>query len=239
MKILQFILIIVIVSFTFSSCENFSLSNEPRLKNETDSISYYVGVVTGYRLKKAGYKEFNKKLFEESVFKTFSPKDSDKNEYSIASDILYVLMHTGMEKQYSINLQEGRKFLAKNKTRKGIIVTPSGLQYEIIRQGKGIKPNANDSIIVHFNGFTPEGKNFISSEQYTKPGSILWLIPGCKEGLQLMNTGSIYKFYLPTELAYGRNPIPGDIVKTNMAVVFEIELLSVTSLKHETKARNT
>lgn len=239
MKSILTFLISIIVFSVITSCDKLGTSYKQKLKNETDSLSYYIGIITGLKLKDAGYKEFNKELFEQAILKTFNPKDTNDGEFFDASNIINHYIKIGLEKKYAITLNEGREFLSKNKTRKEVKVTSSGLQYEIIKEGNGIKPNLNDSVKVRFLGVTIDGKIFINSDQYAYPGGQLWIIPGCREGLQLMKSGSIYKFYLPTELAYGREPVPGDIVKINMAVIFEIELFSVVPRKHGSQARKS
>jgi FKBP-type peptidyl-prolyl cis-trans isomerase len=142
---------------------------------------------------------------------------------------LYKYLSTGIERKYAKTLEEGRKFLASNKTRPEVKTTSDGIQYEVVKEGTGSIPNDNDSVIARFIGYTLDGKVFISSENYAQPFKILQAIPGCRKALHLMKEGSRYKIYLPTELAYARNPIPGNILKPNMAVMFDIILIHIVS----------
>jgi FKBP-type peptidyl-prolyl cis-trans isomerase len=117
--------------------------------------------------------------------------------------------------------------LEKNTERDSVHVTASGLQYEVIQNGNGIKPVLGDTVIILFRGLTQEGQEFMN--MYSKPHKML-LQQGTKgglEALQMMQEGSKYRFYLPTELAYGPNPPPAGILLPNMAVIYDIELLEV------------
>ena len=125
------------------------------------------------------------------------------------------------------NQEEGEAFLAENKTRAGVITQQSGLQYEILSQGEGKKPGLNDVVQVHYEGTLIDGTVFDSS--YTRGNPVEFgvtqVIPGWTEGLQLMNEGSIYRFVIPSDLAYGpggSGPIP-----PNSTLIFLVELLAI------------
>ncbi len=219
---------IMFIALTIEACHNNSMT---KFKNNDDALSYYLGIYTGLTLKDAGYKEFDKYLFNEAIREVFNQKGFDKNAYKKADIIIAKYITKGNEVQNSITLEEGRKFLAKNKTRKEIKTTPSGLQYEVVKEGSGQIPLVNDSVILKFTGYTLNGSEFLNSEQYTQPYSILKTIRGCKEALGLMKEGSQYKVYLPAELAFGRNPLPGNILKSNMAVMFDIIVIHIVPQK--------
>jgi FKBP-type peptidyl-prolyl cis-trans isomerase len=126
------------------------------------------------------------------------------------------------------NLAEGREFLEKNKERKGIVTTESGLQYEILVEGDGPKPTDTSMVTVHYQGTLIDGTEFESSLD-GEPAQFRanQVIAGWTEALQLMPVGSKWKIYLPTEIAYGANPRPGGVIKSNMALIFELELISI------------
>jgi hypothetical protein len=113
--------------------------------------------------------------------------------------------------------------------RSEVKTTRSGLQYEVVRAGAGPKPGPTANVKVHYHGTTPSGDVFDSSVDRGQPLTIglNQVIKGWTEGLQLMNVGAKYKFYIPQELAYGANPQPGSIIKPFMPLVFEIELLDI------------
>ena len=125
------------------------------------------------------------------------------------------------------SLEKGKKFLEENAKKKGVTVTKSGLQYEVISEGKGPKPKATDMVKVHYTGTLIDGTKFDSSVDRKEPAEfpLDHVIPGWTEGVQLMNVGSKYKFYLPSELAYGAQGAGS--IPANSVLVFEVELLSI------------
>jgi FKBP-type peptidyl-prolyl cis-trans isomerase len=128
-------------------------------------------------------------------------------------------------------LEEGEKFLAKNKERSEVKTTESGLQYEVLKEGTGPKPVATDEVTVHYHGTLIDGTVFDSSVDRGEPATfpLNRVISGWTEGLQLMSVGSKYKFYIPSNLAYGQRPRPGGPIKPNMALIFEVELISIST----------
>lgn len=125
---------------------------------------------------------------------------------------------------------EGEKFLSENKNKKGVSTTLSGLQYEVLKAGKGASPKLGDSVEVHYRGTLLDGTQFDSSidrnETFKFEVAYGGLIEGWIEGIQLMNPGAKFKFWLPYQLAYGDRGAGADIPPYS-ALVFEIELISV------------
>lgn len=135
------------------------------------------------------------------------------------------------------NIAEGKKFLEENKTKPGVQVTASGLQYKVITEGNGVKPKATDTVSVHYVGKLVDGKEFDSSRKHgDQPVSfeVGGVIPGWTEALQLMPQGSKWELYIPSELAYGpagTGPIPA-----SATLIFEVELLEVKAAPAAAKA---
>ena len=132
-----------------------------------------------------------------------------------------------MEAQFGENREAGEKFLAENKTKEGVQVTPSGLQYKVIKQGKGAFPTATDKVSVHYRGTLIDGTEFDSSYKRNKPTEFAanQVIKGWTEALTMMPVGSKWELYIPQELAYGsRNQ--GQI-KPFSTLIFEVELLDI------------
>ena len=125
------------------------------------------------------------------------------------------------------NLEKGQKFLEENAKKKGVVTTSSGLQYEVLSEGKGEKPKASDIVKVHYTGTLIDGTKFDSSRDRNEPAEfpLDHVIPGWTEGVQLMTVGSKYKFYLPSKLAYGEQG--AGTIPPNSVLVFEVELLSI------------
>ncbi len=125
------------------------------------------------------------------------------------------------------NRAAAEAFLAENGQREGVITTPSGLQYEVIEMGDGPSPAATDVVTVHYRGTLIDGTEFDSSAGGAPATFPLnQVISGWTEGLQLMNVGSKFMFYLPSEMAYGSNP-PGPPIGPDATLIFEVELLGI------------
>lgn len=127
------------------------------------------------------------------------------------------------------NLQEGLNYQAENAQREGVTVTESGLQYEVLTQGEGGSPAAEDTVTVHYEGTLIDGSVFDSSYQRGEPIAfpLNRVIPGWSEGVQLMNVGAKYRFVIPADLAYGSEERPGSPIPPNATLVFEVELLEI------------
>jgi len=126
------------------------------------------------------------------------------------------------------NLEAGLKFLAENKTKDGVITISNGLQYKVITEGSGDKPTIKDTVKCHYEGRLIDGTIFDSSYKGKKPLEfpVYGVIGGWIQALQMMNVGSLWELYLPTELAYGRQGAGRDI-GPNEALVFKVELLQI------------
>lgn len=123
---------------------------------------------------------------------------------------------------------EGEAFLAENKKRTGVVTTPSGLQYEIVKEGTGRQPKASDTVRCHYEGTLIDGTVFDSSYRRGMPAEfgLRQVIAGWTEGVQLMKEGSIFKFYIPYNLAYGERGAGADI-PPYAALIFKVELINV------------
>lgn len=126
------------------------------------------------------------------------------------------------------NKADGEKFLADNGKKPGVKTTASGLQYEVLTEGKGDHPKATDKVTVNYKGTLLDGTVFDSSYDRGQPISfpLANVIPGWTEGVQLMTPGSKYKFYIPSNLAYGEHGA-GQQIGPNSTLIFEVELISV------------
>ena len=134
-----------------------------------------------------------------------------------------------LEAKYGENKAAGEKFLAENATKEGVKTTESGLQYKVIKQGKGAVPTTNNTVKVHYKGTLIDGTEFDSSYSRNEPSSfpVTGVIKGWTEALTMMPVGSKWELYIPQELAYGsRNQAQGKI-KPFSALVFEVELLEI------------
>jgi FKBP-type peptidyl-prolyl cis-trans isomerase len=142
-----------------------------------------------------------------------------------------------MMNQRSAEAQAGEaKFLMENASRDGVSVTGSGLQYEVIEQGSGPKPQPGDTVLVHYEGALTNGTVFDSSYQQESPEQIPldMVIPGWSEGIKLMNVGSKFRLYIPSNLAYGEYGA-GSVIPPYSTLVFVIDLLDIVSENNQEK----
>lgn len=125
------------------------------------------------------------------------------------------------------NKQAGMAFLADNAKKANIVTTATGLQYEVLTPGEGKSPSATDNVTVHYKGTTIDGKEFDSSYSRNQPATfpLNRVIPGWTEGLQLMKEGAKYRFFIPSELAYGAHG--AGPIAPNSALIFDVELIKV------------
>lgn len=127
------------------------------------------------------------------------------------------------------NKVAGEKFLAANAKKANVKTTASGLQYEVLTPGKGkVNPKATDNVTVHYKGTTIDGKEFDSSYGRGEPATfpLNRVIPGWTEGVQLMTENAKYRFYIPSNLAYGENGA-GAVIAPNSALIFDVELIKI------------
>jgi len=121
------------------------------------------------------------------------------------------------------------QFLARNAKKFGVVTTPSGLQYEVLKEGSGPKPTSSDAVIVEYDGKLANGETFDSSASHGGPAPLPvdGLIPGFTEALQLMSPGARYRFWIPPQLAYGERGAGGGVIPPNALLIFDIHLLAV------------
>ena len=199
-----------------------------KLATELDTASYALGINMANQMKTIGMDEVSIMAFAKGFQQVI---DGEKTDVTVeeTNPILQAYFTNIQEKRDAANLKEGQDWLAANGKKSGVITTASGLQYEVMREGTGIKPLATDSVKVHYHGTLIDGTVFDSSVDRNEPVEfqLNGVITGWTEGVQLMSVGSKYKFFIPSELAYGANPRPGGPIEPNMALIFEVELLDV------------
>lgn len=132
-----------------------------------------------------------------------------------------------MKADSETNLADGKAFLEKNKSEEGVKVTESGLQYKVLKKGDGPKPSEDDTVVAHYTGVLIDGTKFDSSFDRGEPAEfpVKGVIPGWQEALQMMSKGSVWKLYIPSQLAYGDTPRPG--IPANSVLVFDVELIDI------------
>jgi FKBP-type peptidyl-prolyl cis-trans isomerase len=209
----------------------FSVTANAQL-TKVDSVSYLVGMNIGASIMK-DFSEANVNLLVKGLQDAMTkqaPMCSDPGNEMLNN--FFQQKQQAMQAQEEMNnmayKQVGEEFLAKNAKKSGVKVTASGLQYEVLKEGKGEHPVATSKVKVHYHGTTPEGVVFDSSVERGEPISfgLDQVIKGWTEGVQLMKVGAKYRFYIPQELAYGPSS-PSPTIKPYMPLVFEVELIEI------------
>ena len=192
-----------------------------------DKLSYALGLSMGHNFLGSGIKSLNVEDFAkgvEAVYKQEKPEIS----FDEAKKIINEFFSNLQDEIAETNKQAGKEFLAENAKRSGVVVLPSGLQYEVLAEGKGRKPKVTDKVQCHYHGTLIDGQVFDSSIQRGTPTvfGVNQVIPGWVEALQLMPEGSRWKLYIPSDLAYGEQGAGGSI-PANATLIFEVELIKI------------
>jgi FKBP-type peptidyl-prolyl cis-trans isomerases 1 len=192
-----------------------------------DKISYALGLSIGNNFKSTGIQKLNIPDFSkalEDVLTDSVPEMSYEDAKQVINDFFMQLQNEKTE----LNKKAGDEFLKINKDKEGVKTLPSGLQYEILKQGKGAKPKATDQVKCHYEGRLIDGRIFDSSVQRGQPATfgLGQVIKGWTEALQLMPVSSKWRLFLPSELAYG-NQQAGELIEPNSTLIFEVELLDI------------
>jgi len=201
------------------------------LNNQTDSLSYAIGVNIGSAMKSQGLDSLNVSTLGKAIESVLGG-DSLLIEDQAANMFLSDYFQNRQRRAAEENKKAGEQFLAENKAKTGVTTTASGLQYQVLQEGTGAKPGPNDRVTVHYTGTTLKGEKFDSSYDRGTPATfpVGGVIPGWTEALQLMKAGAKYKIFIPAELAYGENG-SGPAIGPNSVLVFDVELISVEKEK--------
>jgi FKBP-type peptidyl-prolyl cis-trans isomerase len=204
------------------------------LPTEKDQVSYMIGMDLG-----KSFEPFKDEIDVDRVAKTIKammagekPLMDEKQAAAVREAFgqkMQAKQIAKMMAEAKKNLAEGEAFLAANAKKPGVQTTPSGLQYQVITEGKGVKPKATDLVRVNYKGMLSDGKVFDSTETRGEPAvvGLAQVVPGWREGVMLMPVGSKYRFWIPAALGYGDKVPPGAPIGPNAALVFEVELLEI------------
>ncbi|MEN8857468.1 MAG: FKBP-type peptidyl-prolyl cis-trans isomerase [Flavobacteriaceae bacterium] len=222
-----------------------SCSNQPKevtsLNSKVDSVSYAVGLTMSQQLK-SNFQEVNEDILLQAIRNGLDStnllidiKDAQtvirpyfqKKQQEQAKERQEKALKEA-ESKYADNKKAGEDFIAANKSKKGVVTTASGLQYIVLKEGKGATPKPTDKIRIHYHGTTIKGEVFDSSVDRKNPyeSNANQFITGFNEALSLMKEGAKYKVFIPQELAYGAQQ-RGALIPPLSALVFEIELLKI------------
>lgn len=195
-------------------------------QTDMSTVSYNLGILVAQNLKQQGMTEIDAEQLAAGVADALA--GNEKVDLMTANQSVQKFMQEQQAAQYAGVKAEGAAFLAENAKRPEVMVTDSGLQYEVLKPGNGVKPTTSDKVKVHYHGTLIDGTVFDSSVQRNSPASfgVTQVIQGWVEGLQLMPLGSKYKFFIPYDLAYGERGA-GPKIPPYATLIFEVELLEI------------
>ena len=197
------------------------------LNNELEKFSYALGLSISANLIQSGVKQVHPEAFISALRDVFAGEQPQIAPEE-ANQILESFMAKSQEGDAAKNLEEGLAFLANNAKKSEVIELPSGLQYEVLKEGDGDIPTASNQVKCHYQGTLIDGTVFDSSVQRGEPAvfPVNGVIQGWVEALQLMSEGSKWRLYIPSDLAYGSRGA-GGAIGPNSTLIFEVELLEI------------
>lgn len=223
---------IAVISFFIMACQG-NTQEQAHIKSFKDSISYSIGMNIGKDLKHQSI-EIDPDVLAQAIKDVIADRKlllTDDQVRSCMGSLQKEVMAKQEQKnkvEGDKNMKEGQAFLATNKTKEGIKVTASGLQYKVLKEGTGPKPTATQTVSVHYRGTLLDGTEFDSSIKRGQPAEfpVNGVIKGWTEALQLMPVGSKWQLFIPPDLAYGPQGAGGTI-GPNATLIFEVELLAI------------
>ena len=192
-----------------------------------DKVSYALGLSIGNNFQNSGIKSLQIEDFVQGLSDVLNEKQPAIT-YDEAKRVINDFFMRLHKEKLEINKKAGEEFLNINKGRAGVVTLPSGLQYQVLKQGNGEKPKATDKVKCHYHGTLINGTVFDSSIERGTPAvfGVSQVIPGWQEALQLMPVGSKWRLFIPSNLAYGENGA-GEMIEPNSTLIFDVELLDI------------
>lgn len=192
-----------------------------------DKFSYGLGMGIGQNLLSMGVKDMSIEDFIKGISDVLSGNKTELT-HSEAQKVVNEHFQKLAEEAYAVNRNAGEKFLAENAKKEGVTTLPSGLQYEVIKEGNGKKPSATDRVQCHYEGTLIDGTIFDSSIKRGEPAvfGVNQVIKGWVEALQLMQEGAKWRLYIPYDMAYGEHGA-GEMIPPYSALIFDVELIKV------------
>lgn len=192
-----------------------------------DKVSYALGLSIGNNFLNSGIKNLQVEDFVKGLTDVLNEKQPEIT-YDEAKEVINEFFIKLQKEKMEINKKAGEEFLHINKGRAGVVELPSGLQYQVLKQGNGAKPKATDKVKCHYHGTLINGTVFDSSVQRGQPAvfGVNQVIPGWVEALQLMPVGSKWRLFIPSNLAYGEQGA-GEMIEPNSTLIFDVELLDI------------
>jgi len=228
---LRILPLILTLSLMMVACKTKTVApGELNLNSEKKKLSYVIGQQMGQSLKVQGI-EIDSTILAASVQHVLDGKESQIKPEEMRKVMMEMqkAMVAKREGESEVNKDRGSKFLKANKKKTGVKVTKSGLQYKVLKAGKGKSPTKKDKVKVHYRGTLIDGSEFDSSYKRKEPAEfpVTGVIKGWTEALQMMKVGGKWELYIPSDLAYGGRSRPS--IPAHSVLIFQVELLEVKS----------
>ena len=199
-----------------------------------DKVSYALGLGIGRQLSQMGADNLDIDDFAKAIKDILAgkkPEIDDAEAQTLVKDFFEkqeAKQRAAAAEKFKETKEKGEAYLAENAKKEGVVTRPSGLQYQVIKEGNGRRPKATDKVKCHYEGMLVDGTLFDSSIQRGEPATfpLNGVIKGWTEGLQLMQEGAKYRFFIPYHLGYGENGA-GASIPPFAALVFDVELIEV------------
>lgn len=222
--------ITLIIAISLFTLTQLNAQKTDKMENEIDSVSYSLGMLFTKNLKGQGIDTLNYELFMQAMQDVF-----EGNQFKIPEQQCNAFVNSYIQglsaKKAEKNKEAGKKFLEENAKKKGVKTTASGLQYEVLVEGKGPKPkDVNTNVTAHYHGTLIDGTVFDSSVNRGQPfvTNVGQVIKAWQEALLMMNVGTKLRIYCPSDLAYGERGA-GGAIGPNSVLIFEMELISINN----------
>jgi len=231
------VLLVLLLGFVFvlTGCNEEKKKPTPKLETLNQKVSYSIGYDLAKNFKENG---FALDLDQLSVGlqdgdNGTAPKLDKEQMTATMNEFQQFVMESQQKKiaqQAEKNSEDGKAFLAENKTKDGVVTLESGLQYKVLKAGSGSKPGIDDVVQVHYRGTLVDGTQFDSSYDRGEPVEfpVSRVIAGWTEALQLMEVGAKWQLFIPAQLAYGSQAM-GNVIEPNSVLIFDVELLKIVS----------
>ena len=223
----------IILLLSLFACQN-SQDGDVSLETDMQEVSYSYGFDVGKTLNQRGMSDLDYNTFRAGLMDGLQDNEPQLTQEERQQIIQEHGQQSADERRKMMNelaetnLQESQEFLEENKSKEGVKITDSGLQYKILEEGDGTSPDSNDEVTVHYEGQLKDGTVFDSSYERGQPATfpVDGVIQGWTQALQMMQEGAKYKLFIPPNLAYGERGA-GQRIGPNEVLIFEVELLEV------------
>ncbi len=206
------------------------MGSEYNIESDADKVSYGIGLQLGQQVKGQSFEGFSLDALIIGISDVFknTPLRFPEDEMQAAFSAINQQVQAKATEAARAHKEIGEAFLTVNEKKAGVVATASGLQYEVLTEGSGSKPSIDDTVVTHYHGTLIDGTVFDSSVERGEPAQfpVNGVIKGWTEALQMMNVGSKWRLFIPSDLAYGDQG-SGPVIGPGTTLIFEVELIEI------------